>query len=439
MEDAYIIQGGNVLKGEVTLSGAKNLALKTVIASLLFDSPVILTNVPQINDIHELLHLIKKLGATIVQDGGTVTIDPSTLNSSKPDLLHASKLRASFLLFAPLLHKFKECRIPNPGGCRIGMRPIDRIVKGMEALGVTTMYHSEDGYYDAKLTQAPKGSYRFEKPTHTGTELLIMVAALGSETIIIENAALEPEIDELITFLNEAGAKIVRKNTSIIVTGVKSLKQVKPFHIFCDRNEAVTFATLAVATKGWVEIHGLKESYLITFNEAMKNVGVLVEVKDNSIKYAYNSNIVPVSIVTEPHPGFMTDWQPNWAVLMTQSNGESTIHETVFENRFSYVEELRKLGAQIEYVDTSDIDANTTYHFNVEDSSILQQKIKITGGAPLHSGAINISDLRAGATLLIAALIAPGETVVSNANILERGYENIVEKISGIGGKLKRV
>ena len=167
MEDAYIVQGGNVLKGSVTLSGAKNLALKTIIASLLFESKVTLTNVPKINDVHELLHLIEKLGATVEQNENTVTIDPSTLKSSKPDLLHASKLRASFLLFAPLLHKFKECRIPNPGGCRIGMRPIDRIISGMEALGATTEYHTEDGYYDAKLPQSPKGSYKFSKPTHT--------------------------------------------------------------------------------------------------------------------------------------------------------------------------------------------------------------------------------------------------------------------------------
>ncbi len=192
MEDAYIVQGGNVLKGSVTLSGAKNLALKTIIASLLFESKVTLTNVPKINDVHELLHLIEKLGATVEQNENTVTIDPSTLKSSKPDLLHASKLRASFLLFAPLLHKFKECRIPNPGGCRIGMRPIDRIISGMEALGATTEYHTEDGYYDAKLPQSPKGSYKFSKPTHTGTELLIMLGALGENEIKIENSALEP-------------------------------------------------------------------------------------------------------------------------------------------------------------------------------------------------------------------------------------------------------
>lgn len=439
MEDAYIVQGGTVLKGDVTLSGAKNLALKTVIASLLFDSPVTLTNVPKINDVHELLHLIKKLGATVQQEGGTVMIDPSTLSSCKPDLLHASKLRASFLLFAPLLHKFKECRIPNPGGCRIGMRPIDRIVSGMEALGVITQYHSENGYYEAKLPHVPTGSYKFTKPTHTGTELLIMIAVLGSETITIENAALEPEIDELIKFLNEAGGKIVREGTSIIVRAVQTLRQTKPFHIFCDRNEAVTFATLAVATKGWVNIHGLKDEYLSKFNEMMKMAGVLVEVSDDSIKYSYQNNILPVSIVTEPHPGFMTDWQPNWAVLMTQSSGVSTIHETVFENRFSYVEELLKLGAKIEYEETSSDDEKTVYHFNSDSSETLKQKIKITGGVPLHSGAINISDLRAGATLLIAALIADGETVVANANILERGYESIVEKISGLGGKLKRV
>lgn len=436
MEDAYIVIGGNVLKGEVTLSGAKNLALKTIIASLLFDSKVVLTNVPKINDVHELLHLIEKLGAAVEQNGNTVTIDPSTLNSSKPDLLHASKLRASFLLFAPLLHKFKECRIPNPGGCRIGMRPIDRIISGMEALGVTTEYHSEDGYYDAKLAQSPKGSYKFSKPTHTGTELLIMLGALGDNEIKIENSALEPEIDELIKFLNVAGAKIVKVGTTITIQGVTSLKQTKPFKIFSDRNEAVTFAVLAVATKGWVRINEIKDEYLSTFNEMMLKAGVSVQVEGNSIKYSYLNSIKPVSIVTEPHPGFMTDWQPNWAVLMTQSDGVSTVHETVFENRFSYVDELLKLGAQIEYVDNS---GDTIYHFNSDDSKEMKQKIQITGGAPMHFGAIKIADLRAGATLLIAALIAPGETVVANANILERGYENIVDKISGLGGKLKRV
>ena len=439
MEDAYIVQGGDVLLGEVTLSGAKNLALKTIIASLLFESTVTLTNVPKINDVHELLHLLKKLGAKVEQNENTVIIDPSTLNSSKPDLLHASKLRASFLLFAPLLHRFKECRIPNPGGCRIGMRPIDRIISGMEAFGVTTEYHSEDGYYDAKLPQSPKGSYKFSKPTHTGTELLIMLGALGENEITIENSALEPEIDELIHFLNEAGAKITKNGTTIVIQGVASLKQIKPFRIFSDRNEAVTFATLAVATKGSVEIHNLIPDQLTSFNKAMVESGVKVEVRKDSIVYKYVGTIKPVSITTEPHPGFMTDWQPNWAVLMTQADGVSTVHETVFENRFSYVDELLKLGAQIEYVETIDSDIDKIYHFNTGDSKELKQKIQIVGGAPLHSGAINIADLRAGATLLIAALIAPGETVVTNANILERGYENIVNKISGLGGKLKRV
>jgi len=439
MEDAYIVQGGNVLKGEVVLSGAKNLALKTVIASLLFESKVTLTNVPKINDVHELLHLIKKLGATVEQTGNRVTIDPSTLRSSKPDLLHASKLRASFLLFAPLLHKFKECRIPNPGGCRIGMRPIDRIISGMEALGVKTEYQSEDGYYDAKLTQSPKGSYKFSKPTHTGTELLIMLGALGENEIKIENSALEPEIDELILFLNESGAKITKDGTTIAIQGVKSLQQTKPFRIFSDRNEAVTFATLAVATKGSVEIHNLNPDQLLTFNELMIKAGVKVEIKSDSILYEYVGTLKPICITTEPHPGFMTDWQPNWAVLMTQSSGVSTVHETVFENRFSYVDELLKLGARIEYVENSVNDKEAIYHFNTDDSKVLKQKIQITGGAPLHSAAIKIADLRAGATLLIAALIATGESVVTNASILERGYENIVDKISGLGGKLKRV
>ncbi len=439
MEDAYIIHGGKKIEGVVTVSGAKNLALKTIIASLLFRSPVTLTNVPAINDVHELIHVIKDLGAEVTVAKGTVTINPVPLRSNRPDLLHASMLRASFLLFAPLLHRFQECYIPNPGGCRIGLRPIDRIVSGMEALGVQTTYHSEDGYYEARLSSAPKGRYRFEKPTHTGTELMIMLAALGTEPVVLENAALEPEIDELIRFLNESGAKIVRSGTTITIQGVPELQQNEPFRIFGDRNEAVTFASMALATKGTIEIRDINRAYMEEFDKRIIEAGAEIEYTESSIIYRYVQPLKPVSIVTAPHPGFMTDWQPNWAVLMTQAVGTASIHETVFENRFSYVAELKKLGAQIEYASSDEPSSGEQYHFNATEVKIEQQKIYIHGGHPLHEGVLKIADLRAGATVLIAALLVSGETVISNASILERGYENIVEKITALGGTIKRV
>lgn len=439
MEDAYVVRGGNKIEGVVTVSGAKNLALKTIIASLLFESPVTLTNVPAINDVHELIHVIKGLGATVTVDHATVTIDPSTVTSNKPDLLHASMLRASFLLFAPLLHRFQRCFIPNPGGCRIGQRPIDRIVSGMEALGVQTRYHSEDGYYEARLSSSPTGSYRFEKPSHTGTELMIMLAARGTEKVILENAALEPEIDELIRFLNESGARISRSDKVIEIQGVTQLKQTREFRIFGDRNEAVTFASMALATKGHVEICDINKAFMQEFDKRVQEAGAEVEYTDHSIIYRYTQPLQPVSIITAPHPGFMTDWQPNWAVLMTQANGVSSIHETVFENRFSYVDELRKLGAKIEYARTDERNEGVIYHFNTQIVHPEEQKIYIHGGQLLHAGVLKIADLRAGATLMIAALLVPGETIISNASILERGYENIVSKITALGGTIKRV
>lgn len=440
MEDAFYIQGGRELSGEVALSGAKNLALKVIIASLMFENRVILENVPKINDVVELLHLINKLGAkTTWLSEHTLEIDPTTLNNSTVDLLHASKMRVSFLLFAPLLQRFRECKIPNPGGCRLGQRPIDRIVSGLEALGAAIDYDSLSGYYSADLADDPKGSYHFAKPSHTGTELLITFAALGSHDIVLKNVATEPEIDELITFLNEAGAQIKRHNDEIHIKGVKSLKQTKPFRIFSDRNEAVTFAVLGIASKGSVKIGPISPSHLDSFIGYIKKTGSDVKTDGDHIIFSYNEKIKPVSIQTAPHPGFMTDWQPNWAVLMSQAEGESTIHETVFEKRFSYVSEMKKLGADIKFIDPKVSNPEKVYQFNYDPARTYRQAIRITGGQPLHGGVLRIADLRAGATLLIGALIASGESILLNASILERGYQDIVKKVSLLGGDIKRV
>lgn len=440
MEDAFYIQGGKQLNGQVTLSGAKNLALKVIIASLLFDSKVTLKNVPRINDVTELLHLISKLGAkTTWHDDHTLEIDPTTLTASDVDLLHASKIRVSFLLFAPLLHKFRSCRIPNPGGCRLGQRPIDRIVGGMEALGANVDYDSLSGYYSAELKDDPKGSYTFPKPSHTGTELLLMFAARGSHDIVLKNAATEPEIDDLIVFLNGAGALIKRHGNDIHVKGVASLTQKKAFHITSDRNEAVTFALLGLASKGSVTVGPIDPKLLDTFIDVVKKTGSEVVTNNDHITFTYKDRIKPVDVTTMPHPGFMTDWQPNWAVLMTQADGESIVHETIFENRFAYVSQLKKLGASIKFTDVHVSHPEKVYQFNYEAKRVYKQAIKVTGGKPLHGGVLKIADLRAGATLLIGALIASGESVLLNASTLERGYEDIVTKVSRLGGEIKRV
>lgn len=440
MEDAYIIKGGKKLSGEVVLSGSKNTALKTIIAALSFDSIVVIKNVPRIGDVHELIHLIKKLGVSVLFiDQNTLQIDPSTLQKNKVDMLHASKIRVSFMLLAPLLHRFDECYIPNPGGCRIGARPIDRIINGIRQLGAEAEYNHETGRYKIRRIKKTEGVFRFFKSTHTGTELLILYSVLGGGTVVIENAALEPEIDELIRFLNESGAKIERQGNTVKILGVSKLEQRKPFTISGDRNEAVTFAALSIATKGNVIIKGVSFLSLSAFIEKLKKAGGVVEEKAAGVfSFKFKDILRAVDVETGPYPGFMTDWQSNWAVLMTQAKGISHIRERVFEDRFSYVEELKKLGAKIDYLDCKVKNPKDYYYFNYDEKGIHSQCIKIHGGSKLHGGVLNITDLRAGATLVIAALTACGESVLSGVSVLERGYERFDEKVSSLGGTVKK-
>lgn len=440
MEDAYRVVGGRPLKGEIKLSGAKNVALKTIIAALLFKSPVVLKNIPVINDVTELIHLINGLGVKAsFTDTNTVTINPTSMNSNKVDMLHASKIRVSFMLFAPLLHRFKKCFVPNPGGCRIGARPIDRIIAGMKSLGVSLSYNSQTGFYEARMSEI-RGEFTFEKTTHTGTELLIMLSVLGSHTITLHNAASEPEIDDLIEFLNASGAQIIRSGNSITIQGVPELTQKEPFTIANDRNELVTYAVLAIATKGDVIVGDIPRSHIEEFLKMLEKAGGGCEaLSDTKFRFFYKGAIHPTHIETAPHPGFMTDWQPNWGVLMTQATGESTIHERIFENRFVYVAELEKLGAKIEFISPEIENIESFYHFSVNKAKPVEQAIKIVGPTPLHSAILKIHDLRAGASLLIAALVADGESIIEGSTILERGYENIVEKITTIGGQVNRL
>jgi len=343
MTDSYLISGGHPLKGEVVLSGAKNVALKTIIGALMFKGEVTLKNIPRINDVLDLIELIRSLGATaeFIQKN-TLIINGDSLKSNRVDLVNGSKIRVSFMLFAPLLHRFGECFVPNPGGCRIGARPIDRIIKGLITLGIKVAYNSETGYYHAKIINKPKGNYKFEKPSHTGTELLMMIGLMTGDKVVIENIANEPEIDDLILYLNSSGARIVEEENKIIIGQTSELKQKEAFTIMSDRNELVTYATLAVASKGEVIISPINENLIGSFLEIMKKTGAGVEVISN-FKYRFfnKGEIKPVDIETSPHPGFMTDWQPSWAILMIKANGQSVIHERVFENRFSYVDELK--------------------------------------------------------------------------------------------------
>lgn len=440
MADSYLIKGGKPLKGEVILSGAKNVALKTIIAALMFKGDVTLKNIPRINDVLDLIELIKSLGVKVdFIEKNTLLINSNNLNSNRVDLQYGSKIRVSFMLFAPLLHRFGECYVPNPGGCRIGARPIDRIIKGLVALGIKVDYDTETGYYHAKIFNKPKGKYNFEKPSHTGTELLMMIGLMTNDKVEINNIANEPEIDDLILYLNSAGANITEEKNKIIVSKNEELKQKEAFTIMSDRNELVTYATLGVASGGDVTIGPINENLITSFLEIMKEAGAGVEeISNYKYRFYYRGPIKSVNIETSPHPGFMTDWQPSWAILMLKANGESIIHERVFENRFSYVEELKKLGAKIDFVNIMVENPEFFYHFNFEKEHSYKQTIKIQGGEELHNAILNISDLRAGAALACGALLATGESVVNGSSILERGYEDFVEKVKKLGGEIKK-
>lgn len=441
MEDSYIIKGGNILKGYLQLSGAKNVALKIIIAVLMTDKEVILENVPRIKDVYELLHLIKLLGGKAdFVDKNKVLIDGREINKNRVDLLHGSKVRVSFMMFAPLLYKFGTCFIPNPGGCRIGARPIDRIVEGIKTLGVDVEYSSATGYYQAKMKKRPVGYFKFNKSSHTGTELLILLAVLGAGAVTIDNAALEPEIDNLILFLNQSGAKIKREGIKIKIESVNQLKPPPSFSIIPDRNELVTFACLTIANNGRITTSPIPFSLIETFIKKLKKIGAGMEVKKNGSCIFYRKGGIRGTVIeTSPHPGFMTDWQPPWAVMMTQAEGESIIYERVFENRFSYVEELKKIGADIDYLTKQVEKAEDYFFFKYDPQKTYRYAIRIKGSQKLHGGVLDIKDIRAGATLAIAALIAEGESVVNGASILDRGYEDFENKIKSLGGKIRRI
>lgn len=441
MEDSYIITGGKKLEGEIRLSGAKNVALKVIIASLLFDQEIELHNIPKIGDVVELLHLIVELGGKAnFTDTNTVVVDGRNLYKNKVDLLHASKIRVSFMLFAPLLKKFGKALVPNPGGCRIGARPIDRAVDGMRKLGIKVEYDSETGYYEASQNSESSDHYRFSKPSHTATELLMLHSLSGKKQTALENCAYEPEIDELVRFLVAGGAKIKREGAKIIINPQTKLKIETPFTIMPDRNEAVTFITLSCAVGGEITIYNTKNIYIDAFLKRLKTANAAnIYQGDNFLTISPNGNLKAANIETAPHPGFMTDWQPNWAVLMTQAAGESHIIERVFENRFSYVSELKKLGAEIDFIKPPITNPTEYFFFNFDPNKKYNQAVRITGPQKLHGGVLEIADLRAGATLAIAAIMAEGESIVNGASIIERGYEDFVDKIRSLGADIKKV
>ena len=440
MHDVYIINGGKPLKGEVELSGAKNASIKLIIASLLFDGPVTLHRVPYNRDNEELTNLLQDIGVSVQFTKNSVTVEARKIHKHIVSLLYGSKVRSSFLLFGPLLHRFGEAHIPNPGGCRIGARPIERIINGIQALGVNVEYRHETGYYEAKLKGKVQGEYTFAKPTHTGTEALILLATCGTGEITLHNCALEPEIDDLILFLNNAGAKIRREGKDIHITGVSSLKQNSPHTVVADRNEGITYGAMAYATGGDITVSNLDAHLVQSFIDKVREAGGEVNILPTvGVRFKSVGRLKATNIQTSPHPGYMTDWQPQWGLMMSTADGVSVVHETMLEARLNYVQELQKVGADMELFQPQVEDPQSLYQFNFDPQKEYQQAVRITGVSKLHSGVMDVHDLRAGAVVVMAALSAEGESIVNGTQQIERGYENLVQKITSLGGSIKKV
>lgn len=439
--DTFIITGGQPLHGTVTVGGAKNVALKILISSLLTDDEIIIRNVPRLRDVFSLIAVLESLGVRASFDDHVLTIQNGAM-ASEPcvPLDIGARLRTSSMVLGPLLARYGKALVPNPGGCRLGARPIDRHIEGLRNMGATIDYDSEDGYFHATSNGLHGTTIRFPKNTHTGTETILLAAVLAKGQTVIENAAEEVEVDDLISCLNQMGGKITRRDKrTIVIDGVEKLHGVD-YTIMPDRNEEITFAIAAVMTRGDIIVAGSQREYLTAFLDVFTKAGGKYEaIDDTHTRYYYDGPFHATDIVTTPYPGFMTDWQAPWAVFMTLANGVSTIHETVFESRFSYVAELQKMGATIDFYDPEVKNPEAFYNFNWEDRKEgYHQGITITGPVRLHNAVLSVDDIRAGASLVLAALVAEGESYLHGVELIDRGYEDLEDRLSALGATITR-
>ncbi len=434
----FIIEGGPALKGTITLAGAKNSGFKLAIAALLGDSPSKIIGYSKIGDIEITREIIESLGGR-VEIEEDLKVFPQGLSSYQvPDGLGRVSRACSFFV-PPLLYRFGRVVFPIPGGDRIGPRPIQWHLAGLKALGA--IVRIKNGLYEIKALKGLKGKrFRFRKNTHTGTETLLMAAAFAKGRTVLENAAEEPEIDDLIGFLNQMGARIKRVGKrKIDIRGVSSFKGTT-FKVMPDRNEAVTFGVAALATMGDVFVERAKPEHLQAFLEKVKECGGGYRVFPKGIRFWRKHELKAIKIKTLPHPGFMTDWQPLWTVLMTQAKGESEIIETIHNFRFNYVKNLISMGAKIRPFNPRVKNPQSFYNFPLEDDrKSFYHGIKIKGPTPLKGIKVSIPDIRAGATLTLAALIARGKSTLTGIEHIDRGYENLDERLRKLGAKIKRV
>ncbi|MBU0731223.1 MAG: UDP-N-acetylglucosamine 1-carboxyvinyltransferase [Proteobacteria bacterium] len=415
--DKILIEGGYKLSGEIAVSGAKNAALPLIAATLLTPEKQVLRNVPDLRDTRTILALLESLGVTWEKQGTTLTIDSSQLFDYEASYDLVKTMRASVLVLGPLLARLGKARVSLPGGCAIGARPIDFHLKGLEILGVDL--ELREGYVDASVQgRMQGGNVYFDMPSVTGTENILMAAVLAEGTTVIKNAAREPEIGNLIDMLKAMGAQIEGRDTDrLIIHGVNELSSAE-IDIIPDRIETGTYLIAVGATGGEATITNCNPSHLPSLLEKLRAAGLSIQEFGNSLHVVRKGPLKSIDIKTMPYPGFPTDLQAQVMALMATGNGLSVIIETIFENRFMHVAELRRMGADI----------RTEGH-----SAIVNGKGGLSG-APVMA-----TDLRASASLVIAGLAAEGMTEISRVYHLDRGYDDLVGKLSGIGAKISRV
>ena len=414
--DKIIIEGGRALSGSVRISGSKNAALPILVSSLLTDGMSEYENVPQLRDIQSTIDLLMHLGARVSRRGGRVCIDAGGLDSHEAPYDLVRKMRASILVLGPLLARLKKARVSLPGGCAIGARPINLHLKGLERLGAEI--ELKHGYVEARAERLIGAEIYLDVATVGGTENLMMAACLAEGRTILRNAAREPEIIALADVLIAMGADIQGAGSSkITINGVSALTPTKA-SIIPDRIEAGTFMVAAALTGGDIRVENCEPEHLGASINKLRLAGARIEIGDQVIQVRGGESLTGVDIKTQPFPGFPTDMQAQFMVLMTIAAGQSLISETIFENRFIHVSELRRLGADI----------------TVNGNAAMVRGVAKLSGAPVMA-----TDLRASASLVLAGLVAEGTTEISRIYHLDRGYEALEEKFFRLGAAIKRV
>lgn len=433
MSDFFKITGGTPLHGEVAISGAKNAASKMMIASLLTDEPVILRNVPRQQETEITQEIITSVGAqTEWIDGHSLRAQTHEVSSNSVREL-SRKNRVSVLALAPLLHRTGEAFVPLVGGDKIGPRPVDFHMSTLIAMGAS-ISEQPDGYH-ARVNGRLKGTLiKFPYPSVMATESSILAGVLADGRTVIRNAAMEPEVKALIMMLQNMGAIIqVNANRSIEIVGVEKMHGAEAT-VIPDRMEAASFACMALGTHGEIFVRGARHEHMITFLNAVRRIGGRYEVREDGIEFDGSDELRGIEMETDTHPGFMTDWQQPFVVVLTQAKGMSVVHETVYEERFGYTDALKRMGADITLF--SNCLGEITCRFKGQN---YKHSAVITGPSKLHAEQVEVPDIRAGLAFVVAALVAQDTSTLTGIHHLDRGYERLEEKLKGVGARIERI